>query len=41
VRLAAALVIVADGVLDGRPPVLATAITTAIAFSARREPAGP
>jgi hypothetical protein len=41
VRLAAALVIVADGVLDGRPPVVATAITTAIAFSARREPAGP
>jgi hypothetical protein len=41
VRLAAALVIVADGVVDGRPQVVATAITTAIAFSSRREPAGP
>jgi hypothetical protein len=40
VRLAAALVIVAEGVVDGRPQVVATAITTAIAFSSRPEPAG-
>lgn len=40
VRLAAALVIVADGVIDGRPEVVATAVTTAIAFSPRSAPAG-